>query len=308
MSAATPQPTRRYGPEADSRTPGSNACDNAIAASVKELCDAVRVWQAEHGERRPERYSQNDLERSLGCRVHKLLLRCNKPIVAGRKVLSKLSEAERVLVERLPGFLPLAIEVSQVRGSSCDFTRCERAHSNPGPSAAAEVPGDQRKRSASTQSGEGRETKRKNGKPSKAARARVRVPLCEKYFIARSELAAIFTIRKVYAEAIFRGTKLWEGRPDGAPGAQRVKPGCNIAFRFGGMCRSHPRIVVKVAEIRHFPGPREMLLDLGISRLLPTLDGDLEGAVAVYHALGPAYHHGMVAFRLEGLAWEDEAS
>ena len=96
---------------------------------------------------------------------------------------------------------------------------------------------------------------------------------------------------------------MWEGRPDGAPGTQRVKPGCNIAFRFGGLCRSHPRIVVKVAGIRHFPGPREMLLDLGISTLtlLPTLDCDLEGAVAVYHPLGPAYHHGMVAFRFECL-------
>ena len=51
-----------------------------------------------------------------------------------------------------------------------------------------------------------------------------------------------------------------------------------------------------------------MLLDLGISRLLPTLDGGLEGAVAVYHALGPAYYHGMVAFRFEVPVWEDEAS
>ena len=118
-------------------------------------------------------------------------------------------------------------------------------------------------------------------------------------------LAAIFTIRRQYAEAITQGRKTWEGRPDGAGGTRHVRVASYVAFRFGGLCRRYPRIVVKVAEIRRYRGAREMLLDLGIPALLPDCADDLDAAVAVYHDLGHRFEGGMVAFRVEGVVWEE---
>ena len=117
------------------------------------------------------------------------------------------------------------------------------------------------------------------------------------------ELAAIFTIKRQYAEAIYRGRKTWEGRPDGASGMRHVHIASCISFRFGGLCRRYPRIVVKVVEIRRYRCAREMLIDLGIPALLPECVDDLDAAVALYHGLGSAFEGGMVALKIEGAVW-----
>ena len=120
-----------------------------------------------------------------------------------------------------------------------------------------------------------------------------------------AELAAIFTIKRQYAEAVFRCRKTWEGRPDGASGTRHVHIASCVAFRFGGLCRRYPRIVAKVTEIRRYRCAREMLIDLGIPALLPDCADDLDAAVAVYHGLGSAFEGGMVAFHIEGAVWEE---
>lgn len=111
-------------------------------------------------------------------------------------------------------------------------------------------------------------------------------------------LSAIFTMRKIYADAILKGKKRWEGRPVLGAGVSHAKVGTRVAFRFGPLTVAYPRVRATVTQVREFKSARAMLVALGVKKLLPEGPFPLPHAVGLYKGLGARYQGRMVALKL----------
>lgn len=97
-----------------------------------------------------------------------------------------------------------------------------------------------------------------------------------------------FFLKPEYERSILKGHKRWEGRAVATGNrASKVQAGDTVGFRITKAQRRGfvRRLQLRVAEVRKFPSCKAMLKGIGIKKLLPDCDGDLERACAIYEGL-----------------------
>ena len=94
-------------------------------------------------------------------------------------------------------------------------------------------------------------------------------------------------LQRKYERAILEGAKTWEGRAARGLAAQ-VCVGDTVEFRITGLRNAgtlRRLLLFRVAEVRRFASCKSMLQALGVSSLLPDMNGALSDACQSYEGL-----------------------